>query len=80
MTEDRQVLEAPERARWAVQSIDFQQDKPVSKLILFYTHDLQLARHQGEWDTTYDPRQRNWYEQAMESGDNGAGQPLRLFH
>ncbi len=75
---DRQVLEAPERARWAVQSIDFQQDKPVSKLILFYTHDLQLLDTR-EWDTTYDPRQRSWYEQAMESETTVRGNPYVFF-
>ena len=75
---DRQIFEAPDQALWAVQSIDFQQDKPVSKQILFYSHDLVLLVER-EWETTYDPRQRSWYIQAMESGETVRGTPYVFF-
>ncbi|MGI9535947.1 MAG: HD domain-containing phosphohydrolase [Desulfocapsaceae bacterium] len=75
---DRQILDAPEQARWAVQSIDFQQSKPVSKLILFYTHDLELLDTK-EWETTYDPRQRGWYAQALDSDTTVRGNPYVFF-
>lgn len=75
---DRQILEAPEQARWAVQSIDFRMDEPVSKRIIFYSYDLEFLAER-EWKTSYDPRQRNWYSQAMESDTTLRGNPYVFF-
>ncbi len=76
--QDRQLFDAPSATRWAVQSIDFQPDDPVSKQILFYSHDLEfLARK--EWETTYDPRQRSWYRQALENDETVRGRPYVFF-
>lgn len=75
---DRQILEAPEQARWAVQSIDFQEDEPVSKKIIFYSQQLEYLAEK-EWKTTYDPRQRKWYSQAMESEKTIRGNPYVFF-
>ena len=75
---DRQIFEAPDQALWAVQSIDHQQNLSVSKQILFYTRDLRLLVERP-WETTYDPRQRGWYSQAMESAETVRGTPYVFF-
>ena len=75
---DRQMLEAPEEAQWAVQSIDYQEDAPVSKVMLFYNSELeQLDKKQ--WETTYDPRKRGWYQQAMGSEKTVRDDPYVFF-
>ena len=75
---DRQLFEAPAEAQWAVQSVDFQEGSPVSKLMLFYNSELeQLGEKQ--WETTYDPRKRGWYQQAMASEKTVRDNPYVFF-
>jgi HD-GYP domain-containing protein (c-di-GMP phosphodiesterase class II) len=76
--QDRRILEAPGQARWAVQSIDVQEDKTVSKQILFFNHNLEFLLSR-QWQTTYDPRQRSWYSQAQESDATVRGSPYVFF-
>ena len=76
--QDRQVLEAPEEAQWAVQSIDFHLDMPVNKQVIFYSQNLEYLTSR-EWETTYDPRQRDWFSQALESDKTVRGTPYVFF-
>ena len=76
--QDRQVLNAPEGAQWAIQSIDFQLDTPVSKQVIFYSKSLEYLMGR-EWETTYDPRQRDWFNEALESDKTVRGTPYVFF-
>ncbi|NNF46762.1 MAG: hypothetical protein HKN69_08330 [Desulfofustis sp.] len=75
---DRQILEAPTEAQWAVQSIDFHEDSPVSKLMLFYNNELEPL-DKKQWETTYDPRKRGWYQQALGSDETVRDNPYVFF-
>ena len=76
--EDRRGFGAPDETSWTVQSIDRQEGKPTMKQFLFYDRDLILLGTK-EWESNYDPRQRSWYQQAVDSIETVRSSPYVFF-
>lgn len=73
---DRTAIKAPEKAHWAVQSID--KEMPVQRQILFYDKDLTKISATS-WQADYDPRKRDWYTKALHSRVPVRGNPYVFF-
>ena len=75
---DRAAVGAPDQAVWAVQSIDVLPDQRVDKQFLFFNQEMERVGARV-WDTTYDPRQRGWYRQAVDTAEAVRGSPYLFF-
>jgi hypothetical protein len=62
--QDRAIFNAPEQSQWMAQSIDGHFGLITDKKLLFFDWELDLVG-ETEWETTYDPRLRGWYRQAV---------------
>ncbi len=75
---DRAAVGAPEQALWAVQSIDVLPDQRVDRQFLYFNREMEQVGART-WDSTYDPRQRGWYRQAVDTVEAVRGSPYLFF-
>ncbi len=75
---DNKLFNAPETSVWVIQSIDAVPDQETDKKMMFFSRDLDFL---GEtyWETSYDPRVRDWYREAVDSGKMVRGSPYVFF-
>ncbi len=76
--QDRGFFSAPEQTVWLVQSIDSRPGQTSEKLMIFYDDELQQLGS-AEWETSYDPRLRNWYRQAVDTVETVRGSPYVFY-
>ncbi|MDA0218991.1 MAG: metal-dependent phosphohydrolase [Proteobacteria bacterium] len=74
--EERERFEAPDQAAFLVQAIE----RPEPAVFIFYDAGLEeLSRRTADDFTSYDPRTRPWYQQAMASADWVRTMPYVFF-
>lgn len=73
----REQLQAPAQARLLVQQINPQRATPGS--YLFYDDQLQLLEERSMPEYRFDPRQRDWYQQARAAAGVQATTPYVFF-
>ncbi|MBP8185429.1 MAG: GAF domain-containing protein, partial [Pseudomonas sp.] len=71
------LFDAPAGTGWMVQSIQVVDGKMLGEH-LFFSPELRLLERRAKPDYQYDPRTRNWYQQAM-LGDAVVVQPPYVF-
>ncbi len=75
----RQTFKAPDAANYIVDTINIDEQGKRSLLRLFYNARLQEISRNTAIQTAYDPRERPWYKQALESKQATTTSPY-LFH
>ncbi len=75
---DRAIFNAPEQSQWLVQSIDGQYGLITDKKLLFFDWELEPVGD-ADWETTYDPRLRSWYRQAVDAVETVRGSPYVFY-
>ncbi|MCB1777139.1 MAG: hypothetical protein KDI50_06865 [Candidatus Competibacteraceae bacterium] len=75
----RPALEAPEPARYLVQSVERDAAGAVTGTFLFYDAQLNLLRRDDRPDYVFDPRGRPWYLLARDRPDRVYSEPYLFF-
>jgi len=75
---DRNTFNAPEKCVWMAQSIDAQFGRITERKIFFFDWELEPLGETA-WETTFDPRLRPWYRQAVDTVETVRGAPYVFY-
>ncbi|WP_152227947.1 HD domain-containing phosphohydrolase [Pseudomonas sp. SCB32] len=77
--EVRRILQAPDDSKYLVQSLTLDSQGALKGEWRFYDKDLQLLGAQERPDYKYDPRQRPWYRESLDTSKTVLTQPYVFF-
>lgn len=77
--EQRQRLQAPDKAEFVLDHIDREDDKLLEARRYYFSADLNLIKESRLIDHIFDPRVRPWYQLALRS-DNQVFTPPYIFY
>ncbi len=77
--EVRRILQAPDESKYLVQSLTLDDQGALRGEWRFYDKDLQLLRVQERPDYQFDPRQRPWYQESLNTSKTVLTQPYVFF-
>ncbi|AGI23178.1 metal dependent phosphohydrolase [Pseudomonas sp. ATCC 13867] len=77
--EVRRSLQAPDQSKYLVQSLTLDDQSTLRGEWRFYDSELRLLRVQERPDYRFDPRQRPWYLESLNTGKTVLTQPYVFF-